>query len=179
MILDDGAADGKPHPGSVRLGREERFEQPLQPVGRNAGPPIFNTNQDFLEIGVRRADNDAAIGGQASVERFEGVAQQVDQHLLDLHLVDQHYRQLGFTLEVQLNIVQSSVGVQQLDNFLEQHSQVDVGALRQRLLHETLDAANNVSRTFGLLCDLAGPGQDALGGDISRPDCLLASIGVV
>ena len=77
VILDDGTTDGKPHSSAIGFGREERLEQSLQSIQRNAGPPILDADQNFGRIGGGSPDCHAAVGRQAGVERFERIPQEI------------------------------------------------------------------------------------------------------
>ena len=100
MRVHDLAHDRQAQARALRLGREERTENALQVVGRNARPGVAHFDDDLrrLRLAVadrlvfarqqRRADVDVAF----AAERFERVGEQVREQLAQLVRVGQQLR---------------------------------------------------------------------------------------
>src|SRR5690348_13942609 len=62
--VDDNALnDFEPEPGTLAccFGREERLEEVLANLGRNAGPVIFDNNDSLVSVAARRNRENARI----------------------------------------------------------------------------------------------------------------------
>src|SRR5262245_57060664 len=87
MRLYDRLRDRQTHPHAVLLGGHERLKQLVRNLGGNAGTGIFDRDRDHSIAGAFRRHEKLAplyLG-----HRLDGVAHQVEQDLLDLHLVGQ------------------------------------------------------------------------------------------
>ena len=101
--IHDGAADGQPQPRAVRLGGEERVEEIRQRHRLEARPIV--AHREFHAVGrVPGAHFDFAPRGTGLVNRIDAVADEVDQHLLQLHGVGHHLRHVGRDFEDQAHV---------------------------------------------------------------------------
>src|SRR5262245_21758703 len=88
VSLDDGLADGEPQPGAAGgVGRDAI--EPLEDAGlfarRQPGTAVGHLDGDRL-VGGRGDDADGAVGRGV----LDGVVEQVDQDLLDEHVIHEH-----------------------------------------------------------------------------------------
>src|SRR5207253_10645801 len=86
--LDDVAADGKPHPHSVRLAGEERLEDAFQIAARDTRSCIEH-RQFHRAVAGGSTHRDLARSGQPR-DRVEGVDEQIHHHLFELYAVAVH-----------------------------------------------------------------------------------------
>ena len=94
MGLDDGPAHRQPHAKPLPARMQEGREQPVaDPVG-NAGTAIGDPHLDQMPAPDRGMDRNLAPAGHV-LHRLGGIADQVDDHLLDLDAVGNHARRLG------------------------------------------------------------------------------------
>src|SRR5687768_3926553 len=97
---DDGVADRQAQPHTGGLGADERLEQMLGDFPGDAGAAVLDRHADMPVGAAARADPQAADG--ALRYRLDGVADEVDQHLLDLDPVDQYH--VGQRIEPDLDL---------------------------------------------------------------------------
>src|SRR5712671_5298464 len=88
MRLDDLAANGKAEPHAVALGRNERLEQAIRDFGSKAWTGVRNGNLDGFLVPYRYRHNEFAA--PALGHRFDPVAHQIDENLLDLNPICDH-----------------------------------------------------------------------------------------
>src|SRR6185437_2492833 len=87
MRLDDGLADGETYAHAFFLGGEKWLKESLCRLRCDPRPGIRHRNAHKARFS-RRGDGDVP----ASLHRIDGVADQIEQHLLDLDFVDQNRR---------------------------------------------------------------------------------------
>src|SRR5688572_28176299 len=95
--MHDLARNTQPDAGSIALGREERDEDAVEMLRRNAGPAVDDLQQHLALVVSLGAQVDALR--RALGQRFDGVAKQIDQHLLYLHGVGMNAEPGFMTLE--------------------------------------------------------------------------------
>ena len=134
MVAHDAGRDRQPQPGSLapRLGREERIEDRLQVLGRDARALIDDPDADHPA--VRRE------GFQADVPiRLRGIArveEQVHQHLLQLIRVGGQHRQVVLHGDVELDVARVQLPGQKLARAIDGVLQRHRPALRRRPARE-------------------------------------------
>jgi hypothetical protein len=94
VLADDLVGERQPQPGAVLLGREEGIEQLGQGVLGDAQAVVLDLDLEG-GAGAARADGDRAAAAADLLDRLGGVADQVQQRLAQLPLVDQRRRQVG------------------------------------------------------------------------------------
>lgn len=96
MFLDDAPGDEQSQAGAVRFGGEERLEQALHILGRDADAVIFDGKLEVRDVGGLRGLSGHAIGpedvrrdreGAVWPHGFEGVQEEVHEGLLQLVIV--------------------------------------------------------------------------------------------
>ena len=92
--LDDVARDGEAEARALALGREERVEDARADVLRDAAAAVVDVDDDAHPLG-----RDAHVDGPAVGHRLAGVAQQVEQRLAELRLVEERGRQVRLDVE--------------------------------------------------------------------------------
>src|ERR1044072_5871634 len=86
MAGDDRMADGKANAHSVRLGAEEGLEQPIGHLRRQARAAVLDGDLHLLPVELPGADPETA--DRSAGHRLDRVANEVEDHLLDLDAVD-------------------------------------------------------------------------------------------
>src|SRR5438105_1703054 len=81
VLLHDAMADREPEPGALalRLGREERIENPIELRFHDAGAVVGDGNPDELAI-ARRRNADRA----STRDRIAGIGEEVHEDLVQL-----------------------------------------------------------------------------------------------
>ena len=97
MRFDDRSADGQADAHALLLGRHERLEQLLGDGRADAGARVCDADLDQL-VG-NRLGRDREFAPLRAGHGFEGVADQVQQNLLDLYPVRQHVGGCGIERE--------------------------------------------------------------------------------
>ena len=88
MRFDDGARDRQSNPHALLFRGDERLEQPSTLYPERSRPRVGNANGNHVVCCGRGRDNKlAAIGALHGLNR---VAQQIEQDLLNLDLVDKN-----------------------------------------------------------------------------------------
>ncbi len=72
--------------------RRERRQSPLQNIRIEAGAIVTNGHNYASGIGKLRFDDDPAVGSGTTGNGFRRIADEIDQHLLDLQTVAQNGR---------------------------------------------------------------------------------------
>ena len=115
-LLDDSVDHRKPEPGALAdiLGGEERFENLLHHIGRNASACVRQLDEDILahlhaaiiqlrnlvRLDIAGPDSDRATFGHG----IPGIDRQIDQHLLELAEIGLDRPQIAAEFELQLDI---------------------------------------------------------------------------
>ena len=81
VCLHDRATDREPKAGAVWLGREERVEYLREHIGLKARPVVVHRNLHFARRG-KGTQRDFTPRVSTLQRRVDGVAQEIDQHLL-------------------------------------------------------------------------------------------------
>ena len=87
MRLDDRARNRQTNAHPLAFRGDEWLEQLLVYLGRNSRSSIGDVDLDHPAVRRRRYDEFAVLG---LLHRFDGVAHEVEQNLLNLHLVREH-----------------------------------------------------------------------------------------
>ena len=93
MRFDNRPTDRQANPDAVRFRGVKTFEHPVGVLCVDAGAAVLNGDDDrtaFLETGFYRQHAPAAGGRD---HRFYGVADQIEQHLLQLNGIAQNRRE--------------------------------------------------------------------------------------
>src|SRR6516164_6030734 len=85
MSLNDRAADRQAHTHSLRLGRVEGFKEAWEALRRQPWPGIPYPDAHAFRLVGFRADQQFAPAVTVAAHRLDGVDDQVDHHLLNLH----------------------------------------------------------------------------------------------
>src|SRR5437763_7101670 len=88
VVFDDRARDRQADSHPVALGRHERMKELRRNLRRDAGAAVGDT--DFQQLAVMRAACDQHFAAFRLLHGLDGIANQVQQDLLYLHLVDQN-----------------------------------------------------------------------------------------
>jgi hypothetical protein len=166
---------------AIGLGGDERLEQVLAQVGRDAGAVVDDAHfqrgptqrlalggADAHAVAVGGGDGDLAAAVAARMGRLGGVLHQVQEDLDQLVLVAQHRRQRGVVLLPQAEAVGDAVGGQGAHPV--QHL-VDVERLQERqgVVGEGLHALDEAAHAVGLVDDQLGErGVLALGAGLQE-----------
>src|ERR1051326_2128760 len=152
MGLQDRLADHQADTHPRRLGGDEGLEQALGELGRYPRSGI--RNGDF-DIGVRGERVDSNFLGPATMQRLDGVAEEIDQHLLNLHAVHENRRQIGRQIQVELDVHVAGSDQRQRDGVLHDDIHVLGRAVPLPLLDEVPEAPNDLAGAVDLFRRLA------------------------
>src|SRR4029450_8990423 len=147
MDLDDRPADRKPEAHAVLLGGEEGLEQPRRRALRQATSGIAHDQLDGGAGASDRLDRKLARRAVAGAHRLEPVANQVEDHLLELDGVDLHLERRVTEREAQRDALLARLDLGEVNRVADEHVQVRAPASRLGVADELADAAE----------DLAGP----------------------
>ncbi len=164
VSLDDGAADGEPHPHARGLGGEEGFEELLELIG-TAGAAVADGDLDLAGFDLARFHGNAPLVAGQLADGVDGVGEQVNEDLLYLHMIDWRRRQAGCELEVELYVVVSEVDLQQRGALAGEVVRVGGAFLRRRFADEAVHAANDLAGALRLGHDLLEPVSEVGAGD--------------
>src|ERR1700710_2977933 len=102
MRLDDRPANGEAKPHSGCLATDERMKHCFFLPGDDANARIFDGDADHAEVSARRDHDSPALASSSCIfvvpafaalafaYRFHGVADQIEQYLLDMDPIDQY-----------------------------------------------------------------------------------------
>ncbi|MNP61370.1 hypothetical protein D3C76_1565470 [compost metagenome] len=108
----------------------------------NSGAIVLEADLD-MSVLYNRADDDASIGQPCSGDGLQRIGNQVEHHLLDLHLVRRH---LALRIEpgFQAHFAVSQVGGAQAHDLCDQAVYLYRQPLQRRLLGENAKRLDNV-----------------------------------
>ena len=92
MRFDDRATDRQPYPQTAGLGRMERLEEAREGRRRQPRTRIANRDEHAARLGLTGADQQLARSLPDLAHRFNGVHDQVQDHLLQLDSVPENAR---------------------------------------------------------------------------------------
>jgi len=149
MSLNDRAADRQTHTHSLSLGRVEGFKQAREALQRQPRPGIPHPDAHaFRRVGFR-ADLQFAPAVTVAAHRLDGVDDQVDHHLLNLHpIAAKEWQGLGevrLDRGADLNDLTPSENDRVADRFIY----VEPLHLRRRFFNVIFDPVDNVSGPIG------------------------------
>ena len=101
MHLDYRTADREAQPHAVRLGGNEWFEQPGGDVVGKARPTVGDGDLHHAFITQRRRH--VELAPSACLHRLDGIAHEIDEHLLDLDAVDENVPGVGLEMQPHLH----------------------------------------------------------------------------
>src|SRR5215831_10414343 len=149
MRLDDGAADREPKSHALALGGDEGLEQVRGHFGRQARPGIGDA--DLRKVpGGGGCDLEPALARRLDHD-FDGVANEVDQHLLDLNAVGEHQVGLGIEPEGDGNAPLARAHQRQRAGVLDQPGQAFDPPVALAAGHELAQAADDMAGAHRLL----------------------------
>src|SRR5690606_3220917 len=93
VAVDEVAADRQPDAHAIGLGGAERLKQAALDLVGEAGAGIRDDDLDLTWAGALRLQRDDPLVTLETGQGIDGIADQIDDHLVNLHLVDQHLRQ--------------------------------------------------------------------------------------
>ena len=94
MRLDYRTADREPHSDAIRFRGEEWFEDAICQLGLDSRPRILNLDENAIRV-LCRPDQKLPWLFCGKSHGFNGVHDQVNQYLLQLHRITLHARQIG------------------------------------------------------------------------------------
>ena len=120
VALDDALAKGQSESGSLahRLRREERLEDALQDLRRDARPRIRHLQQHPRVGGIESGADAELSGGGAPMHRVVGVGDEVHDHLMELVGIRPELRKVLGQIEVDLDVVDPQRVREQLHRLL-------------------------------------------------------------
>lgn len=183
MLVDETPYDREPEPGTplVGSGRKERIAGVFEHKGRHTFPVVSHDEQDaWCRCGAHYSDRELDVNGSTRAARLKGVADEVEDHLLQLVCVGD--RTYGRSLDVERECGRhtSRLVSQELDDGSKDDDEIDrrapISATAgdgQELLDDPSDALCLAEQYLGDTSDLRvgrafGEGRDATLDDLKR-----------
>ena len=182
MTLGERAADGEPDSEAVRPGGVEGLEDPFALLRRKPRPAVLHHQTD-TRTGARpahpagccaRPPHPAALCASRAgrppgavqrrhphpavvraFDRVEGIAQQVQQDLLDVHAVRAHRRESGLVLDLDANASPPPLVVHEREHLFDRLAEAEGLASALVLSHETAQPGEDLAGAGPLLGDPA------------------------
>src|SRR5215471_11187180 len=149
VSLNDRTADRQAHTHALRLGRVEGFKQAWEARRRQPRPGIPHGDAHAFRLVGFRADLQFARAVTVAAHRLDGVDDQVDHHLLNLHPIAPKERQalgeLGLDRDAGLDDLTPSENDRVADRFID----VEPLHLWQRFFDVISDPVDDVSGPIG------------------------------
>src|SRR5712671_6030455 len=101
MSIDDRLANRQANPHSFLLGRDKGLEETANNFRRQSGSRI--RNNEFRVVVVHACRLDREFTPRNSLHRLDAIADEVQEHLPHLNLVDENRRNRGIELFVKLD----------------------------------------------------------------------------
>ena len=127
--LDQLAADRQPDAEPARLGGVEGLEDPLQIALGDAGAAVGHLDLDLVALSrpIATVDLAARPPARRQLDRLHRIAQQVEDHLLQVDLVDHHHRQPAGRREHDADAAQIAIHLDHADAFLRRPARMSIG----------------------------------------------------
>src|SRR6266446_6207256 len=155
MSFDDRTTDRQPHPQTAALGRIEGLKEVLVICWRQSRPRILHSDEHAVLPVLSRANQQPSRSLADAAHCFNGVDDQVEDHLLQLDPISLNERQALRELRLRRDAVLHHFPTGQ-DNHIADRV-VDVQAILpwRRLLDEVTDPADAVASSICVLGDAA------------------------
>jgi hypothetical protein len=174
LLGDDVPADREAEPGALagRLGGEERLEQFVPDLGRDAGAVVAHPDLDRVaEIARRHLQHRPEVGRDAVALALgggvEAVAEEVEQHPRHLlrRQLDRGDGRSEITLQRDVEVLVLGAGavIGEVQRFFDKRIEIDLTALAAaaaRMLEHALDDAIGAPPVLGDLFEIAGQRRD-------------------
>ena len=125
MALDDHPANGKSQSHAVGFCRDECIEDICQPRGIDSRPAILDLDDNRAVAVAPRPQLQQAATVLESVHGLDGVADQIDENLLQLTAVAHDQRQFGLKLGPRRNIVNLQLLAERVEDANSQRIHID------------------------------------------------------
>ena len=152
--LDDRAGDRQAHAHAVRLGGEERVEDPRERAGGDAGAGVAHGDLDGLRAVEPRGHADAPIVRARAVERVHAVENEVEQHLLQMHAVATDVRQIARHVHVQLHLPRRRIDPHERRDVAHERAHVEPPRVERLPLEQPAHAVDDVARALVVVADV-------------------------
>jgi hypothetical protein len=150
MRFNDRTDDPQAHAGAVRFGGKERIKNLLLLVRRQAHAGIADRDQHVTILTALRLEGELA-GPTHILHRVDAVHHEVHQHLLQLHAISHHLREVCRDCRPNGYTALSGLGVQEQCHLSNQFVDIDHLPLQRPLLEGQADAFDDVARTLSVL----------------------------
>src|SRR6516162_2531288 len=158
--LDNGAADRQADTHSLALVGDKGLEELRHQFRRDPGSGVAHADDDHVVVAGCRGDNKLAT--LRGFHGLDGIAQQVQQHLLDLHLVDQNEIDGRVELKPDTHALILGSDQRQGAGLLNEFPDAFHPTLAVATPHEFAQATDNLSRAQSLIaCLVYGIAQQA------------------
>src|SRR5208337_1235121 len=146
MGLKNGTADRKPHAHAAGLGGVERVKDFVYHLRVNTCPRVFNRYLHLVRVNVPGGDHQFSCPVTYFAHRFDSIHDQVQDHLLQLHLIAENRKNVIPKPRSDNHGVSLRFVANEAEDFADGFVQVQL-----------------FSRRYGLLCQGANPGDDFTG----------------
>ena len=135
MLLERAPAERQSEPGplTLRLGREERLEDPRLNLRGDAGPSVGHLDGDPSGLALHRGRNREPARRFQRAHRLDGVDHEVHDDLVDLVAVGPHNRQVVREGQHDRDVAGAQIVAEQLDGLLDDQIQPHVAPLGRLL----------------------------------------------
>ncbi len=158
MRFDNGAADRKPHPQTGVLGGDIRLEdRPAQHID-HADAGIFHSDPVGAAGLCGALQPQTALTGVSVLHCIDTVADKVEQHLFDLHAIQQRTQRPARHVELQPHAVALERAFAERADRADHFNEIFLVHLRLRAAHEIADVLDDV---LGAFCGIAHLAQCA------------------
>src|SRR5215471_19719863 len=143
MGLNDRATDRQAH--TLRLGRVEGFKEAWEALRRQPRPGIPYPDTNAVRLVGFRADQQFAPAVTVATHRLDGVDDQVDHHLLNLHPIPPKERQGLGELRLDRGADLNDLTPRENDRVADRFIYVEPIHLRRRFFDVIFDPVDDVS----------------------------------
>src|SRR5260370_22222621 len=189
--LDDRTADRQPYSHPVGLGRVKCLERAFEALRRWSRPRISHRDKRAVGCIACAADQQLSLPFVHCAHCFNGVDDQVQQHLLQLNAIPLHHRQLLRESGLQCDAMPDNLVAGQGGGVEDHLVHVERVVARGYLFNEAADPSDDVARSIAVLDDTpeslpdfthvgrlrANPTQGGLGRGDDRGDRLIDFVG--
>src|SRR6266702_1467716 len=151
VSFDDRAADRESHAHPAELGRVEGVEQPVDGLTAQSRAGIPDPDEQAARCILLRRDEQLSRSLGDAAHRFDGVHDQVEDHLLQLDSISLNRRQCIRELRPHRHVVLQRFAVRQSNDLEDRFVDLEEILPWWRLLDESTYPADDVDRPMAIL----------------------------
>ena len=151
MRLDDRTTDAQSQPQTFGFGRVKRLEQSLYRFWRVSTAGVFDADTDVTIVGHRDRDRQLPFNLGHILELLKGVANQVQNHLLNLDSIPQDRTQVRSRRHDDPHSQRLGIASHQADDFLHRVPNIESRSFNRMTANHRAQALDNLTRAVCLL----------------------------